>query len=135
MSSDTAYIFSMLGALFLLFWWVVYSVTSRAYRRKLSIFGRGPIFRCAIWGLLIIGACFQFYYCWEAVGSGKIYESLGGGFHTSYRGYTFYRATSPNGFWAWVCAEYYFGIMLLYVFIAEMIVIVRSKKAKQRSSA
>ena len=120
--------FSMIGAVFILFAWVVYSVVGRAWRKRRSIFGTGPIFRCVICGALIAAAGFDFVTCVEAIGSGRIYVVLGGGFHTSSHGFTVYQAGNPNGFWEAVCVHCYLGLVLIYLFVAEIIIAIKQNK-------
>ena len=132
-SSQTTFL--MLGALFVLFGWVVVSVVRRAYRKRRSIFGDRPVLRYFICSALLLAACFELYHCTRAISSGHILVALGGGFHTSSHAHTIYRANNPSGFWAAICSYYYLSIVFLYVFFGEVLVFVRQKNVKPKSSA
>ena len=128
--------FSMLAAVFALFAWVVYSVVKRACRKRRSIFGASPALRFVICAALIATACFEIFQCMEAVGSGKIYVVLGGGFHTTSHGFTVYQASNPSGFWEAICSYCYLSLIFIYLFVAEIIIAVRQRKhVKLRPSA
>jgi hypothetical protein len=63
MDATAGYTFSLLGAVFVLFGWVVYSVIRRAARKRRSILGGRPTFRYGMCGIMVVVAASFFFNC------------------------------------------------------------------------
>jgi hypothetical protein len=131
----TLFTFLMLGALFVLFGVVVFSVVRQGYRKTRSFFGDRPLLRNVGCSALFIAACIFVYDCTRALSTGHILVVLGGGFHVSSHPFTIYKATDPGDFWEAICIHYYVSIVCLYVLLGEVRVLVRPKNVKPKSSA
>jgi hypothetical protein len=130
--------FSLLGVLFVLLAWVTFSVTKTAARKKRSPLGipdGAQTVRFIVCGLFVVVACASFWWSADGVFSGKILENNYTRFISSHA-FTVYRADEPDRFWKVVCENCFFGLLFLYLVVAEITLAVkRSKHVKPKPSA
>ncbi len=133
---DNGLTFWLLGALFVLVGWVQYSVIRRAWRKRRSIFGRGPMLRYAICAVLLAAGVYSFVTCYGAFRDGRIYVAFYHRFASHGLGYTIDRADNPSGFFREFFFDSFFGLMTSCLGMAELMIGVRQKKhVSKRPSA
>lgn len=135
---NTTTTFSLLGVLFVLLAWVVFSVTKTAARKKRSPLGipdQERTIRFVVCSLLIVFACASFYWGADGILNGRILEGHYTRFISSHV-FTVYRANEPDRFWRVVCEDCFEGLLFLYLAAAEiMMAVKRSQQVKHKAPA
>ena len=123
------------AALLALFTYATLRVAGRERRRKHSPLGtlgnKGPAFRLVLCGVLVIGASIAFYFTGDAIMTGRL--RIPPPNYTTGSGYDLYHSEQTNGFWMLVCIYCCFGLLFLYLSVAELIFTVQRNKRVRRS--